>query len=250
MNRFVRVSVCIATYNGSLFIIDQLLSILKQIGESDEVIICDDCSSDNTIDKIKSLAEPRISIYRNTKNIGYTKTFERALSLSSGEFILLSDQDDIWFSSKLELCLDKLSEFDFVVTDCSHTDVHLQLTHYSHFMLHNVRKGFFVNFLATRYVGACMAFRRKVLQFSLPFPKLSYVCPHDYWLAMIASSYFTVGLVSQPSMYYRRHSTNASTGGSHSQRFIVISLCQRIYVMYHLLLRSYRYLSRKFALSL
>ena len=54
-----------------------------------------------------------------------------------------------------------------------------------------------------------MAFRRDVLLFSLPFPRVSYICPHDYWLALIASAYFTVGLVSQPCMYYRRHTTNA-----------------------------------------
>lgn len=248
MKSVTRASVCIATYNGSLFIVEQLLSILNQIGESDEIVICDDCSSDSTIDKIKSLADPRISLHQNTENIGYTKTFERALLFATGEFIFLSDQDDIWFSSKLELCLDELTKYDLVVTDCSHTDVRLQVTHDSHFSLHNIRQGFFVNFLATRYVGACMAFRRNVLQFSLPFPRASYICPHDYWLALIASAYFTVGLVSQPCMYYRRHSTNASSGGSRSQRSIAISLCQRIYVLYHILFRSYRYLSLKWAL--
>ncbi|CAK6687513.1 UDP-Glc:alpha-D-GlcNAc-diphosphoundecaprenol beta-1,3-glucosyltransferase WfgD [Synechococcus sp. CBW1107] len=238
-----RVSVCIATFNGSPYIIDQLLSILSQIGESDEIIICDDFSSDDTVQKITSLADHRIILYQNHHNIGYTKTFERALRLASGEYIFLSDQDDVWFPLKLETCLEKLTKYSLVVTDCSHTDVHLRILHYSHFALHKVRKGFLPNFFASRYVGACMAFRRNVLLMSLPFPKVSQFCPHDYWIALIASAYFSVGLVSRPCMYYRRHSTNASSGGSRSQRSLIIVLCQRFYVLNHILYRFYRYIN-------
>lgn len=248
MKSSIRVSVCMATYNGSLYVVDQLLSILSQLGETDEIIICDDFSSDTTVEKIKSLADSRISVYRNTSNIGYTKSFERALSLASGVYIFLSDQDDIWFPSKLDLCLDKLSEFHLVVTDCSHTDVDLQVTHQSHFLLHNIRTGFLINFLATRYVGSCMAFRRHLLQFALPFPKATYICPHDYWIALIASAYFTVGLVERPCMYYRRHSKNASSGGSRSQRSFAIALCQRVYVLTQIFFRLVRYLRLKLSL--
>lgn len=238
-----RVSVCMATYNGSLYIVDQLRSILDQIGEDDEIVICDDFSSDNTIEIILSLADPRITVYPNTKTLGYTKAFERSLSLASGEYIFLSDQDDVWLPSKLHTCLEHLLKFDLVVTDCSHTDSVLRVKHDSHFQYYRVKKGFIANFIASRYVGACMAFRRHVLLIALPFPHSSSICPHDYWIALIASAFFSVGLVTQPCMYYRRHSANASNGGSRSHRPLAIACRQRFYVLIHILLRFNRYLN-------
>ena len=93
------ISVCIATYNGEKYIKEQLLSILPQLGKKDEVIISDDHSTDNTLDIVKGLNDNRIKIVMNNREKGYTSNFENALSYAIGDYIFLSDQDDIWMSN-------------------------------------------------------------------------------------------------------------------------------------------------------
>jgi glycosyltransferase involved in cell wall biosynthesis len=239
----MQISVCMATYNGSRYIKDQIFSILPQIGHNDELVICDDASTDDTVAIVKSIRDPRIKIIINEFNLGYTKTFEKALAASKGRFIFLSDQDDVWLDSKVNTCMKMLIDYDLVVTDCVITDSSLNQIGPSHFAKHNVRTGFIPNLIASRYVGSCMAFRRKILQKCLPMPSLSRLCPHDYWIALVSEAFYDVGLVRNPCMYYRRHSANASSGGRPTMRPIFIVLFQRLYTSMHiarLLLHSCR----------
>ena len=222
-----------ATYNGSQYIEEQIASILPQIGACDEIIVCDDSSTDDTVHKIQAIADHRIKIYANKCNLGYTKTFERALSLSKGAYIFLSDQDDVWLDNKVKLCMDRLSMSYLVVTDCIVTDCLLNPTSASHFITHNVRAGFISNLIASRYVGSCMAFRRSILNKCLPMPPLSSFCPHDYWIALVSEAFYDVALIRSPCMLYRRHSSNASSGGSRGVRPLFTILMQRLYVLLH-----------------
>ena len=99
-------SVIMATYNGEKYLIEQLDSIKNQTLPPDEVIICDDCSSDNTceiIDKyINQYNLVSWNLYKNEKNIGFFANFLRALRFCTGDVIYLSDQDDIWDENKLK----------------------------------------------------------------------------------------------------------------------------------------------------
>lgn len=99
-----RLSVALCTYNGEMFIQEQLDSILYQELPVDEIVICDDCSSDGTIEIVKKTAErnPQIvwNIQINGSCLGVTKNFEKALSLCTGDIIFLSDQDDRWHPYK------------------------------------------------------------------------------------------------------------------------------------------------------
>ncbi|MEK5777350.1 glycosyltransferase, partial [Acinetobacter nosocomialis] len=99
------ISVCLATYNGEKYIVEQLTSILSQLSPTDEVIISDDHSTDETLLLIKSLNDPRIKIITNELGKGYTKNFENAINHSSGDYIFLSDQDDVWVENKVELMM-------------------------------------------------------------------------------------------------------------------------------------------------
>ena len=103
------VSVCIATYNGEMFIEEQLVSILSQIDVRDEVIIVDDASTDRTLKLVENLADDRVKIVALEENIGHTKAFERAISFASKDIIFLSDQDDIWFPGKYQRVLEEFS---------------------------------------------------------------------------------------------------------------------------------------------
>ena len=98
------ISVCIATYNGEKYIKEQLDSILPQLKKLDEIIISDDKSKDKTLKIIKTLNDSRIKIFTNPKK-GLISNFENAITKSSGDYIFLSDQDDIWHENKIQFYL-------------------------------------------------------------------------------------------------------------------------------------------------
>jgi glycosyltransferase involved in cell wall biosynthesis len=109
-----KISVCIATYNGEKYIRQQLGSILCQIGESDEIIISDDSSSDRTVEIIKTFDDKRIRLLENNRFHSPAYNFENALEKATGDIIFLSDQADIW----LEVMVGLLQQYDLVVSDC------------------------------------------------------------------------------------------------------------------------------------
>src|SRR6056297_1133059 len=101
----MKVSVAMATYNGHKYIKEQLDSILSQSRLPDEIVIVDDVSTDDTYsicEEYASLDQVPIKLYKNDTNLGFTKNFERAISLCSGGIIFISDQDDVWKNNKIE----------------------------------------------------------------------------------------------------------------------------------------------------
>jgi len=231
----MKISVCMATYNGEKYIKEQLESILYQLSEKDEVIISDDHSTDDTLHVISLLKDNRIKVFTNEKEKGYTRNFENALEKSSGEIIFLADQDDIWTPNKIDVSLKYLGDNDFVVSNCKIVDTNLNILNKSHFELRRVKQGFLHNLLLTRYIGACMAFRREVLLKSLPFPENTSLAAHDYWICLVAELYFKVILIEEPLVLYRRHDANASTGGDKSKNTLLHKIKVRIYTLYNLL---------------
>ncbi len=234
----MKVSVCMATYNGANYIKEQLESILSQLDFDDEIIISDDNSTDTTVSIIKSFSDDRIKLIVNREKLGYTKNFENALNQVSGDYIFLSDQDDVWYNNKVSKMKVALKKSFMVVSNAEIVDSNLNQINPSHFELHGTKKGFFINFLMTRYIGACMAFRRDVLIKALPFPDNQNLCPHDYWLALISEFYYNVYLIKEPLIKYRRHSTNASTGGKFSRNSIFKIVRTRFYIMTKLISRK------------
>lgn len=211
-----------ATYNGGDYIDEQLSSILSQLGNNDEVIISDDHSTDKTMELLLQFQQNdhRIKIYSNNTGRGYTNNFENALKNATGEFIFLADQDDIWLPGKVNRYLTLFEDCDFIVSDCHVVDQSLNITSSSHFKMHQVRSGFFRNFIRPRYIGACMAFRKNVLVMALPFPGYQKYIAHDYWLSLVAELNFKVSMLEAPYLLYRRHSNNTSTGGIKSKNTI------------------------------
>jgi len=236
----MKISVCLATYNGEKYIKEQLTSILPQLNENDEVIISDDNSIDKTIDIIKELKDPRIKIYYNKREKGYTRNFENALEKVSGDIIFLSDQDDVWIKNKVEKMLKTLDNNDFVVSDNIIVDKNLDVLSSSHFEVFNTRKGFIRNLILPRYVGACMAFRVNVLKKSLPFPANAKLCAHDYWISLIAEMYFKSYVLDEPLLLYRRHGMNTSSGGDKSKNTLIHKLKVRIYTLFYLITRVFK----------
>ncbi|MCX5469847.1 glycosyltransferase family 2 protein [Acinetobacter nematophilus] len=237
MNSNSRISVCLATYNGEKYVREQLVSILKQLSPNDEIIVSDDHSTDKTLSVIESLNDPRIRIIINELGKGYSSNFENAINHSTGDYIFLSDQDDVWIENKVKIMMNELQSFDLVVSDAIISDSFLKPTLGSHFKAHNTKIGFLNNWLKTRYIGACMAFRREIFSKLLPFPSQSKWCAHDYWIANIAEFFFKVKLVDIPLIKYRRHGNNASTGGEKSKNSIFHKIIVRIYTFLQLIKR-------------
>jgi len=230
-----KISVCIATYNGEKYIREQLRSILSQLGSDDEVIVSDDQSSDQTISIIESLKDERVKIYINKSGRGYSKNFENSINHASGDIIFLSDQDDVWMEDKIDIMSDELQNADLVVSDALITDENLVITLGSHFNIHGTKSGFINNWLKTRYIGACMAFDKCILEKVLPFPEDYKLCAHDYWIANIGEFFYKVKLIEKPLIKYRRHGSNASTGGEKSSNSLTHKIKVRIYTLIKLI---------------
>lgn len=220
----MKISVVIATYNGSKFIRDQIRSLLDQVVKPDEIVLCDDCSSDNTLSvAIEELRKSNVQFItqKNDTNYGVSKTFERGVLLSSGDIVFFCDQDDIWEKTKIKKTVDALTEFDadFVFTNAYITDSELNVSRsllwdsvmFKPKAMDNCIEyspcSLFPELMKRNFVtGMTVACKRSFINECLPFP----VYPlHDYWLALNASLFRKIVAVSEPLVYYRQHSNNA-----------------------------------------
>lgn len=229
----IRVSICIATYNGEKYIKEQIDSIISQLSEEDEIIISDDHSTDNTLKVIKEYKDPRIKIFLNKNEAGYTENFQNALRESQGKYIFLSDQDDKWLNNKLDITLRYLmnENYHMVISDCIVVDEGLNTISESLFETRGSKGGLVNTLIKANYLGCCMAFDRKVLKKSIPFPKYHKYLPHDLWLGLIGYAFFKVKTTDEKLILYRRHSTNASNGGLKSSSTIKFKIEYRIYAL-------------------
>lgn len=226
-------SVCLASYNGELYIKEQILSILSQIMPEDELIISDDGSTDNTIKIIKSIPDPRIKlVYNDTGSHGYTPNFENAINHSQGDYIFFSDQDDVWLPSKYQDVVNLLKKYDLVVTNSIVTNDKLEIVNNSFFSIYNSGTGLLKNILVcSTYYGSCMAIRRTLLIYALPFPKSTYI-DYDIWIGLVAEIFGKVCFSNKPQIYYRRSDAATTTLGSlwkRSKRPISFKICKRLY---------------------
>ena len=96
------VSVCIPAYNNAGYIKDTIDSILNQTYKNIELIIVDDCSTDNTVEVIESVSDERIKLFHNDTNLGMTGNWNRCLELAQGEFIKLICADDMIDENAIE----------------------------------------------------------------------------------------------------------------------------------------------------
>jgi glycosyltransferase involved in cell wall biosynthesis len=201
-----------ATYNGEKYVFEQLESILKQIGESDEVIVSDDSSTDGTLAIISSFNDKRIKILEDQEFKNPIFNFENALQHAVGDVIFLSDQDDIWHNDKVKTFMETIKTCDMVVSDCSFIDDDGSILLESYFNLVHSSPGVIRNLKKNTYFGCCMAFKRNILKKALPFPKD--IPMHDIWLGFVSDLFFKSVFIPQKLTLYRKHNNNASIASS------------------------------------
>ncbi len=203
------ISVCMATYNGERFLRQQIDSILAQLGDGDELIISDDGSTDGTTDIIRSVGDDRIRLVEGPRRASATWNFENVLRQARGEYIFLSDQDDVWTDNKVAVMMEHLKRHDCVVSDARMVDERLNVLEESYFKVHGTRPGRLCNtLLKNGYMGCCMAFSRRVRDAALPFPKD--IPLHDIWIGNVAAYRYGVRFIADKLVLFRCHSGNNS----------------------------------------
>ncbi len=225
----MKISVCMAAYNGAKYIRRQLVSILNQLGPYDQLIVVDDGSTDNTVQIIKSFKDSRIQLHINAVNIGVVRTFERALRLSQGDLIFLSDQDDRWYDNKISIIRNMFSSqcIDLII----HNAVIVEGNHIinsSLFKYVNSSAGIIKNFISNTYTGCCMAFKRDILSKVLPIPAKKGIF-HDAWIGILAEYYgYKIDFLDVPLVEFNRHDQNVSTI---KRRKIILILQERLVLL-------------------
>ena len=174
-------------------------------------------------------------IYINKGDHGYTPNFENALRNAHGDYIFLSDQDDIWMPDKVEACMKYLKVNDFVVSDALIVDGDNKPLFDSFCEQRKSKFGFLNTLIRFSYLGCCFAFRRKVLSKALPFPKNHILCTHDNWLALVSTAFYKSAFIPLPLIRYRRYGGNASSGAKNANKSILFMIHYRLYLLFHLI---------------
>ncbi len=218
----MKTSVALCTYNGSKYILEQLESILHQTKPVDEIVVCDDGSTDNTLEIIEGYQRAcdfDIRVYRNERNLGVRLNFQKALGLCSGDVIFLSDQDDVWHPDKVKAFCDFFAAHEEVDVAFSDGDLIDEQgtslgteTLWSLFGLkpHGYQlfyDGLGVELLASgnRVTGATMAIRRR-FEYLLSFVDYCDVdMLHDETIALLALEKKQLGVIPDTLMSYRVH---------------------------------------------
>lgn len=209
------VSVCMATFNGERFVSEQISSILGQIDINDELVIVDDCSTDETVSLINSANDPRIRLFQMDRNVGHVGAFEMALSNATHDIIFLSDQDDIWNPDKYQITLQEFESDQslmLVVHSLSAIDANGHLICSNWHDLSPVNKCghqlLVAELFKPRVFGSASAFRRGLLGLMLPFPNLLYA--HDHWLVICAAMNGNFKFLAESLVLRRIHESNVT----------------------------------------
>ena len=232
------ISVALTTHNGERFLREQIDSILEQSISNIELVVCDDCSTDRTWEILNSYVrkDNRVHIYRNEKTLGFRDNFIKTINKCKGDYIALSDQDDIWMPNHLELLLEDIDDNmlacgNSLLVDENNNELGLTLLEQEGIM-RLPKKSLDIALLVmlnhNPFQGAAMMFRREFISKALPLPnKADY---HDVWFAALASMMDSFVYVNIPIVRYRMHEDNIS--GTHpvqSPRIALRRLIRRHY---------------------
>lgn len=220
----LKLSVCLATYNGALFLAEQLTSIVDQLEDGDEVVLADDGSTDTTL--AVAAAFPRFVRVVATERVGgVVRNFERVLAAASGDAMVLCDQDDVWLPGRVATLRAALQRCDLVVLNGEVVDAHLARRGQTVFESVGMKAGFWVNFSKNSFIGCCMAFRRSLRDRVLPFP--AGVPWHDWYIGLVAEWIGRVERIDEITLLYRRHGGNFSPTGEKSSNTLWRKLAMR-----------------------
>lgn len=221
-----KISVAMTTYNGSKYIIKQLDSLKNQSRKIDELVICDDCSTDNTVelvnDYIKSNNLEGWNIYSNENNLGFINNFKQAIKKTTGDIIFLCDQDDEWCVNKISTMTDIIEKNNQVkLLSCSLTFIDENRKPYTPSNIpswyqkmistspEEITPIDFINICNANFAPGCtMCFTREICDKYCNMD-YEYELPHDWLIALIASVDNGYYHLNTSLINYRIHISNA-----------------------------------------
>jgi len=203
------ISIVMATYNGERFLSKQIESHLQQTYPNLAFIYLDDYSTDNTWSILQEFEQKdnRVKIYQNEQNLGYIKTFEKAMQLAASELIALSDQDDIWLPCKLQDLFQSLGNYSLIYSDSelidendvrlgrNMSDIKKQIAYHTPLMYT----------FGAWAPGHSMLFRTDIIPNDFRFPTF---VTHDYTLGFLATCKQGINYIPKPLVLYRQHTQN------------------------------------------
>lgn len=222
-------SVALCTCNGARYLAEQLRSVAAQSRPPDELIACDDCSDDETVNIIRAFAATStfpVRLHVNEQRLGWTKNFETAIGRCQGDLIALADQDDVWQPDKLARLAAAFANarVGAVISDAEVVDEQLrplgyrlwQTLHFDHAEQQSAAGGTLVESLLKRNVatGATMAFRARFKDLVLPIPSEWRQDAHDAWIALLIAAVSDVAIIDAPLIQYRQHARQQIGGRS------------------------------------
>ncbi|MFZ4263460.1 glycosyltransferase family 2 protein [Sphingobacterium sp. HJSM2_6] len=216
------ISVALCTFNGIKFLDQQLESILSQTVSVDEIVICDDGSTDGSKDLLsvyRSKYPNIIKLFFNETSLGTSKNFELAISKTNGDYIFLSDQDDLWVEDKVKKTLAYFEEniskkmvfTNGLLIDDYGNDLNNSLFEKFNFSA-DVQKQWLdhqfviINLInrTNKITGATVCFKKELKESFLP---INTPCNfwHDAWIGLHAAKYNELGFLTDCLIKYRIH---------------------------------------------
>lgn len=214
----MKVSIVMTTYNGQKYLDMQIQSLLDQTALPDEILVCDDCSEDGTVDILERYQQLGKLVYvRNDRKLGLIENFKKVVSLAKKtNFVALCDQDDIWLPHKLESSISQFKNMEIAFPCMVHSDLILvdennQLLNSSFRnelgqdkYQHNLQSLLFGNFVT----GCTIVMNPNLRDFFSQMP--AEIPFHDSWIALAAFSFGEVREIEEPLIRYRKHGKNLS----------------------------------------
>lgn len=220
-----QVHIVLATYNGEKFIKQQLDSILENSYKDILVEVCDDGSSDGTVEIVKKYAEQYecVKFHQNEKNLGYVMNFMEGIKRSRSPYVMLCDQDDIWHADKIEKTLGRMQKLEksegnrnpiMVYTDAMNydSDTGKELGSFHQSSRLDTKKVDTAHlFMENKCIGCTVMMNAAIREYLKELPEEIRV--HDWWLALICSHFGKISYIAETTLQYRQHSGNM-IGGS------------------------------------
>ena len=215
------ISVALATLNGAAFINKQLESIAQQTRLPDELIVCDDGSTDGTVELVQKFAATApfpVHLSVNEERLGYRRNFLKAVSQCHGDLISFCDQDDIWRRPRLRRMARALKKPDVVLAFHNATIVDGRGAPLGHTFKLTTENIYAPHELSPWAIvpGNSQMFRRSLLSYldlyenSIDIYQPNEKMPHDQWFVFLASIFGSIAYVPERLVLYRQHRLNSS----------------------------------------
>ncbi len=209
----IRCSVAMLTHNSERFIVEQIDTILMNMGPDDELVISDDYSSDSTHSIVEGYCQKdhRIRFIKSDRPLGVNANFVRAYQHCRGSIIFHSDDDNVWLPDKINTVLPHFDDpkIYLVMHDAKIVDERLQELHPSFYAWRNSKPGVIHNLIKLSYGGSMIAFRKELLDKALKGPK-DLPMFFDAWLGFMADKHYRSLFIPDTLSFWRRHEGTSS----------------------------------------